>query len=64
MKPILLELGAFRLHSFGLLVALGFLAGSWIAGRRGKAMGLDPQALQDIVFPWLLVGGLVGARLL
>jgi len=64
MKPILLELGAFRLHSFGLLVALGFLAGSWVASRRGRAMGLDPQSIQDIVFPWLLVGGLVGARLM
>ena len=64
MKPILLELGSFRLHSFGLLVALGFLAGSWIASRRGRAIGLDPQAIQDIVFPWLLVGGLIGARIL
>lgn len=27
-------------------------------------MGLDPQAIQDIVFPWLLVGGLIGARIL
>jgi len=64
MKPILFELGGFRLHSFGLLVAMGFLAGSWIASRRGRAMGLDPQAIQDIVFPWLLVGGLIGARIL
>ena len=64
MKPILLELGSFKLHSFGLLVALGFLAGSWIASRRGRALGLDPQAIQDIVFPWLLVGGLIGARIL
>jgi len=64
LKPILLELGSFRLHSFGLLVALGFLAGSWIASRRGRAIGLDPQAIQDIVFPWLLMGGLIGARIL
>jgi phosphatidylglycerol:prolipoprotein diacylglycerol transferase len=64
MKPILLDLGGFRLHSFGLLVAIGFLAGSWIASRRGKSLGLDPQAIQDIVFPWLLLGGLIGARIL
>jgi phosphatidylglycerol---prolipoprotein diacylglyceryl transferase len=63
MKPILFEIGSFRLHSFGLLVALGFIAGSWIATRRAKAVGLDPDAVQDIVFPWLLVGGLLGARL-
>jgi phosphatidylglycerol:prolipoprotein diacylglycerol transferase len=64
MKPILFELGSFRLHAFGLWVAMGFLAGSWIAARRGKAIGLDPQAIQDLVFPWLLVGGLIGARIL
>jgi phosphatidylglycerol:prolipoprotein diacylglycerol transferase len=64
MKPILFEIGPFRLHSFGLMVALGFLAGTWIATRRAKSVGIDPNAIQDIVFPWLLVGGLLGARVL
>lgn len=64
MKPILFDFGAFQLHSFGLLVALGFISGTWLAARRAKVAGIDPIAIQDIVFPWLLVGGLVGARIL
>lgn len=64
MKPILFDLGRFQLHSFGLMVALGFLCGTWLAARRARVAGLDPAAIQDIVFPWLLVGGLLGARIL
>jgi phosphatidylglycerol:prolipoprotein diacylglycerol transferase len=64
MKPVLFEVGSFQLHAFGLLVAMGFLSGTWLAGRRARVAGIDPAAIQDIVFPWLIVGGLVGARIL
>lgn len=64
MKPILFDFGRFQLHSFGLMVALGFLGGTWLAARRARVAGLDPAAVQDIVYPWLLVGGLLGARIL
>jgi phosphatidylglycerol:prolipoprotein diacylglycerol transferase len=64
MKPILFDFHGFALHSFGLMVALGFIAGTWIAGRRAKSIGLDPAVIQDLVFPWILVGTLVGARVL
>ena len=42
MKPILLELGSFRLHSFGLLVALGFLAGVLAVGLAGLKLLSGP----------------------
>ena len=64
MKPILFEIGSFQLHSFGLLVALGFIPGTWIASRRAGTVGLIPRSIHDLVFPWLLVGGLIGARIL
>lgn len=64
MKPILFEIAGFHLHSFGLMVALGFIVGTWISTRRAIAVGLDPNAIQDLVFPWLLIGGIVGARVL
>lgn len=64
MKPVLFEIGTFQLHAFGLFVAMGFMAGTWLAGRRARVAGLDPAAIQDIVFPWLLLGGLIGARIL
>ena len=64
VKPILLDLGHFAIHSFGVMVAIGFLSGTWLAARRAKAVGIDPVTIQDLVFPWLLIGALLGARLL
>ena len=64
MKPILLDLGHFAIHSFGVLVAMGFMAGTWLAARRARTVGIDPVAIQDLVFPWLLIGALLGARIL
>ena len=63
MKPILLHLGNFQLHSFGLLVALGFLAGLAAAARNVRKAGLNGELVYDLA-PWLVGAGLVGARLL
>lgn len=64
MRPILFQLGGFSLHTFGVLVALGFVSGIWIASRCARRTGIDPAAIQDLVIPWILMGGLVGARIL
>ncbi len=64
MKPVLIQLGSFSLHTFGVLVGIGFLAGLWLAARRARAAGLDPEIAYDLAFPWILGGALVGARLL
>jgi len=63
VKPILFHWGSLSLHSFGLLVALGFLAGLWLAARNARRVGLPGDAVYDLA-PWLVVGGLLGARLL
>lgn len=63
MKPILFHLGSFPIHTFGLLVALGFLAGLWAAAWNAKRAGLNPDVIHDLA-PWLIIGGLVGARVL
>lgn len=63
VHPILFQFGPLTVHTFGVLVGLGFVAGLWVAGRRARAAGLNPDVVQDLVFPWILVGGLVGARL-
>ena len=64
MRPILFHVGGFSLHTFGLLVALGFVAGIWIASRCARRTGIAPASIQEIVIPWILLGGLVGARFL
>lgn len=62
VKPILFQSGGISLHSFGVLVALGFLFGLWIASQNARRLGLSGDVVYDLA-PWLVIGGLVGARL-
>jgi len=63
MHEIAFKLGGLTVHWYGILVALGFMAGYWTAQRRGLRDGLSPDAVADVVF-WLFLGGIVGARVL
>jgi len=63
VKPILFYLGGFPVRAFGLLVGLGFVLGLWTSARRASKAGVDPNAIYDLG-PWLLAGGLIGARIL
>ncbi len=49
------------LHSYGLLIAGGFITGIWLAQREGKRRGQDPERIADLTF-WILVAALVGSR--
>lgn len=51
-----------HLQTWGTLVALGFLTGTWVAWRRAKARGLDPERVLDIAF-WIFIASFIGARL-
>jgi phosphatidylglycerol---prolipoprotein diacylglyceryl transferase len=48
--------------SYGFMLLLGFLAALYTAQRRGEREGVNPDLLFDMAF-WLLVAGIVGARL-
>ncbi len=63
MHKIAFELGPFTVHWYGILVALGFLAGLWTASRRGLKEGFSPETIVDLG-PWILLGAIVGARIL
>ena len=63
MHPIALKLGSLSIHWYGVMVALGFLAGLWTAGRRGMRAGLTAEKIIDLG-PWLIIGAIVGARTL
>jgi phosphatidylglycerol:prolipoprotein diacylglycerol transferase len=60
--PVLFRIGSFEITSFGVLVALGALAGLWVF-RREIARGKLPDAAMDAAI-YGLVGGLLGAKLL
>ena len=67
MKPTLFALHfgsrALPIHAYGLLVALGAIAGVLLAVRQGRRMGFDVPSVLDLAF-WALVAGIVGSRLL
>ena len=63
MYPILLEFGFFKIFSYGLLVAIGFLAAILLASSRAEKEGVDPQKILDLCF-YIMVSSLLGARLL
>jgi phosphatidylglycerol:prolipoprotein diacylglycerol transferase len=60
--PVLFRIGSLEITSFGVMVALGALAGLWVFRRELSRAGLPDAALDAAVYG--LVGGLLGAKLL
>ncbi len=63
MHPVLLELGRFQIRSYGFMLAVSFLLGIWLAGRRAKKYGVDPQKILDLSV-LIILAAVVGSRLL
>jgi len=63
MFPRLLELGPITLYSYGLLLALAYLAGLRLAIVRARARGMNPERVMDLGI-WIIVSALIGAKLL
>lgn len=61
MYPVLVQLGAFELRSYGVIVVLSFVLGAWLSAREAKRKGLDPALIHDFA-SYALLGGIVGAR--
>jgi len=62
MHPVFLQLGDFTIATYGVLVAIGFALGLWVAGRRARADGLPAEPLQNLGV-WLIVAGMIGLKL-
>jgi phosphatidylglycerol---prolipoprotein diacylglyceryl transferase len=56
------SIGPLYIHYYGILVMLGALAGTWLASTEARRKGLNPETPWDVL-PWLLIGGIIGARL-
>ena len=54
MHPILFRLGSLEIHTYGVLVAAGFLLGITTAAKRAKSEGIDPERINDLG-EWLFV---------
>jgi phosphatidylglycerol:prolipoprotein diacylglycerol transferase len=62
IDPILLHVGHFALRWYGLIVVTAMSVGIWVALREAKRKGLSDYQFADAI-PWVIVGGLIGARL-
>lgn len=62
MHPVLLQIGSFKIFSYGTMVALGFLAGMWIGGRETDRLGIDRDRFYDLGM-WMILSAIVGSRL-
>lgn len=63
MYPTLIHLGPFRLATYGVLVAAGYLAGIlWLASERER-MGLSEREFWNLIYA-LFAGAILGGKLL
>lgn len=60
--PVLFQLGPFSVRSYGLMLAVAFVAGTWYAVRGARRRGLSEDRILSLV-GWILVAALLGARL-
>ncbi len=63
MFPKILDLGPLTIHTYGLLLALAFIAGIWLASRNAARAQLNPDAIWNLGLI-IIFSALVGAKLL
>lgn len=58
-----LTIGPLSIHAYGLMIALGVVAGVWLIGRRLEASGAGTREDASSMAVWAVVAGVIGARL-
>jgi phosphatidylglycerol---prolipoprotein diacylglyceryl transferase len=61
VHPILFHLGSFPIHSYGVMIALAFLAGLWTATLRARREKISDETIADVTL-WIIIGAILGAR--
>lgn len=62
MNPVLLKLGPFQVHWYGLLIVTGAVVAAWLATKEARRRGEDPEHVWNLL-TWCLILGIIGARL-
>ncbi len=60
--PTLVTIGAFSVHWYGLLMAISVIVGYWLVRKIMRERAEEVQKFDEIL-GWLIIGGLVGARI-
>lgn len=68
MHPVLIDFHLFKLHTYGLMIALGFLIGMQLGVREAQRIDVSqerdfPVFIQDLTF-WILIAAMIGSRVL
>ena len=63
MYPEIFRIGDFPITTYGIWLALGMLVGLYAASRLGARDGLPRERIYDLGL-WVLVGGLIGSKVL
>ncbi len=62
INPILVQLGPFAIHWYGLIMTFAIFMSTWIASRYVARHKQDPGTIWDMLL-WVLVPAIIGARL-
>jgi phosphatidylglycerol:prolipoprotein diacylglycerol transferase len=62
MHPLLFKIGSVPIHSYGVMIALGFLVAVFVGTTLAKKSKLDVERVLDLGF-WTFLVGFLGARL-
>ncbi|MDM8526375.1 prolipoprotein diacylglyceryl transferase [Desulfococcaceae bacterium HSG8] len=62
MYPVLFKIGKIAVYTYGLFIAIGFLAGISISKKEAERSGQSPEKIMDLCF-YILIAAIVGSRL-
>lgn len=63
MYPLLIKLGPIPIHTYGFMIAVGFLVCVYVIRKLAELSKLDVERVLDLTF-WCLILGFLGARIL
>lgn len=63
MHNDLFSIGSYTVHSYGLLVTIGFFAAYFVAIYRAKRLNISTDII-DLILVWIIIGGTLGSKLL
>jgi len=63
VHPVLIEIGRFKIYSYGFMLAVSFLVGIWFAGKRARRYGIPENSMYDLSIV-LILSAVLGSRLL
>lgn len=62
MHPIIVKLGPITIYSYGMMIAIAFLLGIYLARSEARRKHIKPDLVYDLVL-YIVIGSLIGARL-